>query len=184
MSAVPSSPDRIGELIAALESLTDPQGRDCARQLVQEILDLHGAGLSRMLDIVVDGSAAGQTMLNQLAVDENVSALLLLHGLHPHDLASRVRQAVDGLRATFGVRGITLTLSDLVDETVRLRLTGKWHGKHITPTQIRQEIEAAIFALAPEVVAVEIDNLPDADVHEMKFVPASVLRGTHEGTSN
>lgn len=175
--------DRIGNLIMALESLTDAQGRDCARQLVQEILDLHGVGLSRMLDIVIDGNGAGRTILDKLAYDEGVSALLLLHGLHPYDLGTRVRQAVDGLRGIFGVQGIKIELTDVAEEEVRLRLSGRWQGKSVTAAGVRSEIQEAIFALAPEVAAIKIDNLPDVDVHEMKFVPASVLHGKHESTN-
>lgn len=173
-------PDRIAELIAALENLTDTEGRDCAKQLMQEILDVHGAGLSRILDIVIDSNGAGQAILETLAYDDSVSALLLLHGLHPHDLVARVRQAVDGLRGLFGVQGIRIELGDVTEESVQLRLEGKWQGKKISPAKIRSDIEEAIFALAPEVAAVEIENLPDADVHEMKFVPASLLRGNHK----
>lgn len=188
MSAIAarSGPDRIGELIATLEALTDAQGRDCARQLVQEILDLHGAGLSRILAIVadVDANGAGKAMLDKLAFDDNVAALLLLHGLHPHDLAIRVRQAVDSVRATLGVQGLTIELIQVAEEAVRLRLAGKWRGKNGSAARIKSDIEAAIFVRAPEVAAIEIENLPtiDSDVHEMKFVPASVLRGNHQGT--
>lgn len=180
---VRSGTDRIGELIMALESLTETQGRDCARQLVQEILDLHGIGLFRMLDIIVDGNEAGHAILDKLAYDECVSALLLLHGLHPYDLAARVRQAIDGLRGIFGVQGIKIELIDVDEQVVRLRLSGRWHGKNVTAAGVRSDIEEAIFALAPEVALIEIDNLPDANVHEMKFVPASVLHGKHESTN-
>ena len=170
--------DRIGELIAALEALADPAARDCARQLVHEILDLHAAGLSRMLDIFVAG---GPASLDVLACDDSVSALLLLHGLHPHDLATRVRHAVDGMRGTLGVQGISIELSGISEDAVQLRLRGNWIGKKLSAAQIRNDIEEAIFAMAPEVAAIEIDNLPDADVHEMKFMPASALYGSHAG---
>ena len=170
--------ERIGELIATLEALKDPEARDCARQLVQEILDLHGAGLSRMLDIVVAGGAAN---LDALACDSSVRALLLLHGLHPHDLATRVAQAVEGLRGTLGVHGIRIELSGISDETVRLKLCGHWLGKKLTAAGIRSEVEEAVFALAPEVAAIDIENLPDPDLHEMKFVPASAIQAGGNG---
>ncbi|PUA18916.1 NifU family protein [Glaciimonas sp. PCH181] len=184
--AVRSGQDRIGELIMTLESLTDSEARDCARQLVQEILDLHGEGLSRILDIVADTGAngAGKAMLDKLAFDDSVAALLLLHGLHPHDLTARVGLAVDGLRGGLGVQGLKIDVIAIDEAAVRLRLSGKWHGKNGAASRIQSDIEAAIFARAPEVATIDIENLPaiDSDVHEMKFVPASVLRGNHEGT--
>ena len=105
----------------------------------------------------------------------------MLHGLHPHALATRVRQAVDGLRGSLGVHRIRIELAGISGDAVRLKLCGNGPGKKLTAAGIRSEIEEAVFALAPEVAAVEIDNLPDADVHELKFVAASALHASHGG---
>ena len=171
--AARSAQERVGELIETLGALDDSTARNCAQQLMKAILDLHGAGLSRMLELVANENAPGG-LLERLAQDETVSELLLLHGLHPHDLALRVSQAVNGLRGTLGVHGIRIEISNIDEEAVRLRLAGLWHGKHGSAAQVRSDIETAIFALAPEVAAIEIDNLPDDHVHEMKFVPTRV----------
>lgn len=167
---------RIEELIAALEAVKDPQARECAKQLVRGVLELHGAGLARLLTILVDASASGQTTVETLAQDESVGALLLLHGLHPLELAERVRQAIEKMRASLGVQGIGIELLSVGEEVVRVKLSGNGQGKNSSATRLRREIEDAIFTLAPEVAAIEIENLPDANVHAMKFVPVSTLR--------
>ncbi|MDQ3195677.1 MAG: NifU family protein [Pseudomonadota bacterium] len=170
-----SNERRIEELIAALEALDDPRGREQAKELLQVVLDLHGAGLARLLEIVADAGDAGRSIVETLALDEQSRAILLLHGLHPHDLASRVRQAVDKMRGLFGAQGIKIEVLSASEEAVRLKLSGNVRNKHAKLN--KGEIEQAIFALAPEIAAIEIEGLPDANVHEIKFMPASALRG-------
>ena len=59
-----------------------------ARELVQALLELHGATLERALEIVHENDL---TLVDKLADDPLVSNLLILHGLHPLDLEARVR---------------------------------------------------------------------------------------------
>ena len=182
MSGAHSYPDghqsderRIEELIAALEELDDPRGREQAKALLQAVLELHGAGLARLLEIIADAGDAGRPIIEALALDEQCRAVLLLHGLHPHDLTSRVGIAVDKMRGLLGAQGIKIEVLSVGEETVRLKLSGNLRNKHAKAS--KSEIEQAIFALAPEIAAIEIEGLPDPDVHEIRFVPASVLRG-------
>lgn len=180
-SAARGEQRRIEELIAALEAVKDPQARDCASELVQGILELHGAGVARLLAIVGDAGEAGRTIIDGFARDESVRAILLLHGLHPQDVAERVRQAVNGMRALLGAQGVVVELTSIGEDAVRLKLSGSWHGKKLSVPQLRREIEDTIFELAPEVAAIEIEGLPDPNVHEIKFVPAATLRGNGAG---
>lgn len=57
-----------------------------AQRLVQLVMSLHGAGLSRLLDLVRD-YPGGPALLRQLASDPIVASLLALHELQPgpHD---------------------------------------------------------------------------------------------------
>lgn len=167
---------RIEGLIAALEALDDPRGREQAKELMQAVLELHGAGLARLLEIVADAGDAGRTIIETLALDEQCRAILLLHGLHPHDLASRLRLAADKMRGLWGAQGIRIEVLSASQEVVRLKLSGNLRNKHAKVN--KSEIEDAIFAFAPEVASIEIEGLPDANVHEIKFVPASAYRGT------
>lgn len=166
---------RIEELIAALEALDDPRGREQAKELLQVVLDLHGAGVARLLEIVAGAGDAGRAIIEALALDEECRAILLLHGLHPHDLVSRVRRAVDKMRALLGAQGIRIEVISVSEEAVRLKLSGTLRNKHSKVN--KSEIEQAIFTLAPEISAIEIEGLPSPDVHELKFMPALTLRG-------
>ncbi|MFM0342777.1 NifU family protein [Paraburkholderia sp. RL17-347-BIC-D] len=162
---------RIEELIAALETLDDPPARESAQELLQVVLDLHTNGLARLLEIVSSAGAMDDAMLEAFERDASVSALLLLHGLHPQDLATRVSRAVEKMRPLLGVQGIQIELLDAAEEAVRVKVAGRLQGKHNSVGELRQEIELAIFEAAPETMRVDIAGLQDVNVHELRFVP-------------
>jgi len=45
---------RIGGLVAEIESIADPAVRAAAKGLMQSLMDLHGAALEKTLDIVAE----------------------------------------------------------------------------------------------------------------------------------
>jgi hypothetical protein len=74
---------RIEELVGKIETLADPDAQANARELVQSLMDLHGAGIERILETVADSGPSGMEVIDALARDPLVSSLLLLYGLHP-----------------------------------------------------------------------------------------------------
>jgi hypothetical protein len=89
---------RIGVLIHAMEGLPDPTARAAASEMVRSILELHSVGLSKILAFAAEAGETGQAMVDRMAHDHLVGSLLLLHGLHPVDLETRVHQALEKLR--------------------------------------------------------------------------------------
>ncbi|MCU1291682.1 MAG: NifU-like domain protein [Bryobacterales bacterium] len=85
---------RIEGLVRRLEQIADPESRTVAEQLMEAVLELHGAGLEKMMDIVFESGASGEAILRRFANDSLVSSLLVLHELHPDDLETRVRQTL------------------------------------------------------------------------------------------
>ncbi len=59
------------------------------------VMELHGAGLERILEILRANGQTGQSVLDSLGRDDLVSSLLVLYGLHPLGIEERVRQAID-----------------------------------------------------------------------------------------
>ncbi|CAE6756943.1 NifU family protein [Paraburkholderia haematera] len=169
--AVAAQQRRIDELIAALEALDDPRAREPAKELLQVVLDLHTNGLARLMEIVADAGAMDEAMVAAFERDAGVSALLLLHGLHPQDLPTRVSRAVEKMRPLLGAQGIQIELLDAAEEAVRVRVAGRLQGKHNSVGELQQDIERSIFEAAPEAMRVEIEGLPDVNVHELRFVP-------------
>ncbi len=134
--------------------------RASAEELVQTLLELHGAGIERMLDLIWESGDAGNAIIHEvLAQDELVSNLLLLHGLHPLDLESRVVQALDKVRPYLGSHGGNVELLGVEDGVVRLRLQGSCDGCPSSQVTLKYAIEEGIYAAAPDVTAIEVEGV-------------------------
>jgi hypothetical protein len=151
---------RLEELIRALDAHTDPAAKETARELLTLVLDLHGMGLAKLMGIVATAEG-GTAILARLVDDEQVRAMLLLHGLHPDDLETRVRRAVDRLRPHLGIHGLRLDVVEIASGTVRLRLHGSGAATIKAPLlwTLPGEIEDAVVEAAPDVEKILIDGL-------------------------
>jgi hypothetical protein len=97
----------------------------------------------------LDGFAMSESewrALARLGRDDAVRPVLLLHGLHPDDLATRLGEAVAGLRS----QGIEVSLTGLDHRRAILAVGGERQpGRH-------EAIESALYAAAPELDEVVI----------------------------
>ncbi len=93
--------------------------------------------------------------------DELVASLLVLHGLHPKDTRTRVVEALDQVRPYLGSHagGVELLGVDPEAGVVHLRLEGSCDGCPSSTQTVKLAIERAIEQAAPEVTAVEVENL-------------------------
>src|SRR5262249_46178924 len=114
---------KIESLVREIETLHDPAARTLATNLVQALLDLHGTGLEHILDVMYQTGAAGQAIIDDMAKDELISALLLLHGLHPYSLEERLQGALEKVRPYMKSHGGNVEILGVnADGVVRLRL--------------------------------------------------------------
>jgi Fe-S cluster biogenesis protein NfuA/nitrite reductase/ring-hydroxylating ferredoxin subunit len=150
---------RIDELVSKIETLADPNARSASRELVQSLMDLHGGGIERMLEIIVDAREPGLPLIDQLAADDLVASLLLLYGLHPLELDTRVLQALDKVRPYLRSHGGNVELLGVDDGVVRLKLEGSCHGCASSALTLKLAIEEAIYDAAPDVIALEVEGV-------------------------
>jgi hypothetical protein len=77
MSTTARRPDsdmrRIEVLVQALEACPSPAAREGARELVRALLDLHAAGLARMLDLAGESGEPGRDLVARFGQDGLVS---------------------------------------------------------------------------------------------------------------
>jgi len=139
---------RIEELIAAIQDHANPVFRASAVELVRALLDVHRAGLAQTLEQILRQGEPGQAMLNELLQNDLVSRLLLLHGLHPVDLPTRLQRALDSLGPRLRTLGAHVELQQATHEVVSLRVRGG-------ADHIYRLLEEAILAAAPDVVRLE-----------------------------
>ena len=171
--------NRLDTLLRGVERYADPEAQAHTREVVRAVLDLHGAGLSRILAHLEETGAAGQSVLNACARDDVVGGLLLLHDLHPLDVEARVRMALDGVRPQLHAHGGNVELLEVQGGVVRLRLVGNCHGCPSSSVTMRQTIEEAILGKAPDVTAVEVEGEEEAaaEVNGRALVALPVLHG-------
>jgi Fe-S cluster biogenesis protein NfuA/nitrite reductase/ring-hydroxylating ferredoxin subunit len=165
MGGLESSEDlrATGERIDALLEASAAGGvvaRERAEELVRLVADLYGAGLERILDLVHETGRLDDEVLAALAGDDLVSSLLLVHGLHPYDVDERVERALAGVRPYLGSHGGDVELIGVTDEgTVRLRLLGSCDGCPSSAVTLKLAVEGAIEAAAPEITAIEVEEV-------------------------
>jgi Fe-S cluster biogenesis protein NfuA len=85
----------------------------------------------------------------------------LLHGLHPLDLECRVLQALEQVRPALKLHGGNVELIGIDDGVIRLRLLGSCHGCPSSSVTMKQTIEEAIIAKAPDAIGLDVDGAVD-----------------------
>jgi Fe-S cluster biogenesis protein NfuA len=144
---------RIEVLIQAVEHSGDAPTRESARELMQAVLDLHAAGLARLVELLQRQEPGA---LDTCVRDDLVSSLLILHGLHPLDLGTRVRQALDRIQPTLAAQGARVELLAVAEGAVRARLERNSGGCPSSAASLRTMVEDAIVAAAPDATQLDI----------------------------
>jgi Fe-S cluster biogenesis protein NfuA len=152
---------RIGGLVQEIESIADPSVRASTKQLVQLLMEFHGAGLDRALEIVANTGEPGLRLIDELGRDPLVSSLLVLYGLHPDDVDTRARRAVEHALPKVQRGGGELEVLDISNGIVRLRLSVSGHTCGSTANTLKSMIEEAIYESAPDVTSIVIEGLDE-----------------------
>ncbi|OBF37759.1 hypothetical protein A5724_11385 [Mycobacterium sp. ACS1612] len=145
-----------GERIQTLLDASSSGGavaRERAEQLVREVTDLYGAVLERMMDVAL---AADPVLADRFAADDLVASLLLVHGLHPHDVVRRVSDALDSVRPYLGSHGGDVSLLGVEDGVVRLQFQGSCKSCPSSSVTLELAVEDAVRAAAPEITSIEV----------------------------
>jgi Fe-S cluster biogenesis protein NfuA len=176
---------RIGELVERLEATADPNARALAKELVESLMALHGAALERMLEITAgtnDGDA-GRGIIERCAHDKLVSSVLLLYGLHPEDLNTRVANALVKERSFLESHAASAELVSIGTDgkvTVRLHLEANG-GCGATAALVKSTIEGAIQDAAPDAATIVVEE-SGAGLKAAGFVPITQLMSGGLGT--
>src|SRR4051812_5485412 len=166
---------RVEGLLAEMEALDDPVAQAKATEMVQALLDLYGEGLGRILERV------GPERAVELAGDDLVGNLLLLHDLHPVPVEDRVREALDGVRPYLESHGGDVDLVGVEDDVVQVVLRGSCHGCPSSTMTLKLAIEDAVQRAAPEIERVEAEGTsepaPPAGPALLQIEVAPAVRG-------
>jgi Fe-S cluster biogenesis protein NfuA len=136
---------------------------------------LHGAALERILDLASKLGEAGETLLQKCGSDELVSSVLLLYGLHPEGLHSRVAYALEKSRTFLASHGARAELLSCGEDGIRVRLHLKANGCGSSGATVKSTLEAALQDAAPDAAAILVEEA--ASAVGSGFVPVGQLSG-------
>lgn len=150
--------ERIDTLIAASAS-GGAIARERSEELVRLVTDFYGAGLERLLDLLHEQGRLDDDLLAAIAADDLVASLLLVHGLHPYSVETRVEKALESVRPYLGSHGGDVELLGVSDDgVVGLRLLGSCDGCPSSSATLKLAVQGAVEAAAPEITTIEVET--------------------------
>lgn len=137
----------LDELLVRVEALPGAAG-ELALEAIAALCEVYGAALTRITAMAADGSGV---TARQLADDDLIEQLLLLHGLHPDPTTERVERVV----AEVGVAldGADVRCTGITDGVARIEIAATGCSSQ-TPALL-STVSDAVLSAAPELAAVE-----------------------------
>ncbi|MGW0080095.1 NifU family protein [Streptomyces sp. NPDC003393] len=174
---------RIDELLAGLDCAPGPTVR-LAVEAVRLLTEVYGEALARVLE------RADEALARQLAEDELLGHLLVLHEIHPEPAERRAARAVERLRPAVRERGGDVEWAGVDGSVARVRLktaggcgSGCGGGTGDAGGAVREAVRQAVLAAAPELTAVEPLPEPADRRAAPAFVPLDALVRRPTGTA-
>ena len=152
---------QLGKLITQFDQFPEGPQKAACKELLQLLMDVHGAGIERMMEIVFEGGSEGPAIVDKLAKDSMVSSLLLLYSLHPDDLDTRILKAIEQLRPRLRKLACSAEVVSIQDGAVQLRVTTTGHSCGSSTKDVRAILEDGVYEFAPDVTALEILGLEE-----------------------
>jgi Fe-S cluster biogenesis protein NfuA/nitrite reductase/ring-hydroxylating ferredoxin subunit len=151
--------ERVQELQGQLESSGEPATRELSEELVSAVVQMYGAGLERILDMLLAAGADGERVAASLAEDPLVATLLLIHDLHPVPLAQRVQDALDSVRPYMESHGGNVELLSLEHGVARIHLRGSCSDCSASSVTLELAIKQALEEAAPDLEGLEVEGM-------------------------
>jgi Fe-S cluster biogenesis protein NfuA len=157
---------KIDQLVQRVTALTDENARTTGLELLQSLMDLHGAVLARVVELLSESGEPGRVSLSKLGSDPMVCGLLVLYGIHPVSMEDRVSDAIEKVRPQLRKQGADVELLGISDGVVRVKVQAHRSGE-----KIKTVLEQAILEAAPETVEIITEGLMPSG-----FVPLDMIQ--------
>ena len=164
--------------IQILEETIDSCLAECpegGEELVRALMGFYGQGLHRILEMLYQES--GNELIDKIARDPGVSSLLVLHDLHPMSKEQRVIEALESVRPHLGSHGGDVTLLEIGEDSVLLRLEGNCDGCPASALTLRRLIGEALEKAAPEICEVEVAEPASSPHRKYETCPTVQVAG-------
>ena len=160
---------RVQELTGRLEDLDDPACRELAEELTGAVVQMYGAGLERIVELIED-----EETRDRLAADELVAGLLMIHDLYPVPLEERVVAALDTVRPYMESHGGNVELLGVEDGVAKLRLQGSCKSCRASSSTLELAVRQALQEAAPDLLGMDVEGIAEPD---LPGVPLPVVNG-------
>jgi Fe-S cluster biogenesis protein NfuA len=154
---------RLQELIEQIQTQPNPAARELLQECLQSLLAFYGEGLSQMLGQIQASGAEGKKILDRMLKDPVVSGLLLIHGLHPVPLETRLHGALEKVRPYMQSHGGNIELLSLENEVAQIRLQGTCKTCPSSAVTLELAVRRAVEEACPDLAGFEVlSETPDA----------------------
>jgi hypothetical protein len=161
-------------LIRRLESLTDPEARTTAAELIGMVLSFHHLALEHIVK-ELSHAEFGPQFIKQIVHNPLVNNLLLLHGFHPLPIEARVRAGLEGVEPYWKSAGYEVKRMEITDANLSIEFRKLGVGGRTAPA-LRSLVENVVFNAAPEIEGLTIEGLEESQpTTRGGFVPLSKL---------
>jgi Fe-S cluster biogenesis protein NfuA/nitrite reductase/ring-hydroxylating ferredoxin subunit len=161
---------RVQELTGRLEDLDDPACRSLAEELTSAVVQMYGAGLERIVDLVDEGTR------DALAQDDLVAGLLMIHDLYPVPIEERVAQALDTVRPYMESHGGNVELLGIEDGIAKLRLAGSCKSCRASSSTLELAVRQALEEAAPDLLGMDVEGIVEEE-EEVTGVALPMVNG-------
>jgi Fe-S cluster biogenesis protein NfuA len=167
---------KVDQLVERVTALPDSEARTTALELLQSVMDLHGACISRIVEVLLAGGT-GHASLAKLAEDPLICGLLVLYGVHPVPLEDRVKHALERIRPQLHKLGGSVAFLAVGDGTVRLKIENQTQG--FSSEKLKTAIEQVILETAPEITEIVFEGLMSPN-----FIPVGMIQPVSKEETN
>jgi len=150
---------RVQEIVEKIDALPDPATRRMLQDCLESVLGFYGHGLSRILQIIAKAGPEGEAIRAALLRDGGVAGLLLIHGLHPVPLETRLCEALDKVRPYMKSHGGDVELLGLENDFARLRLRGHCETCPSSTVTLELAVRHAIEEACPDLAGFEVEGM-------------------------
>ncbi|WP_127132324.1 NifU family protein [Georgenia sp. SYP-B2076] len=140
--------DRFDELLDVVEQVPGATS-EAAVEAIRTLAEIYGEGLRRVLAV------APEPLRADLARDQLVAHLMVVHDIHPDPVQDRVEQALDAVRPYIESHGGRVELVDIDAGVAHVQLSGACGSCSSSAVTLEQTVSDAVLALAPELTEVE-----------------------------
>ena len=162
---------RVEDLLDQIAARDEVSG-ELTEELVRELMALYGAGIGRILDRM---AAVAPDTLSELTADPLVGGLMVLHDLHPDDVAARVEAGLEQVRPYLASHGGGVQLLGVSGDVAQLQLEGSCDGCGSSQVTLQHAVEGAVLEAAPEIARIEVEGAVGAGNGTNGLIPAESL---------